>query len=53
MTINIRSLFNFFEMRLGNEHNNPHFEIKYMAELMLSEVLKTDLGFLFDNYKKD
>lgn len=47
MGINARSLLNFLYLRLGKGSNNPHFEIKHLANLMLDAVLETDTGFLF------
>ena len=51
MGMNARSLLNFLYLRLGKGENNPHFEIKHLAELILEEVLKTETGFLFQGFK--
>jgi thymidylate synthase (FAD) len=51
ITINVRSLFNWLNLRLGNEQNDPHFEIQYVSQLMLKEVLKTDIGWLFKKFE--
>ena len=53
MTINIRSLFNFLSVRLGNENNNPHFEIKHLANMMLKQVLETEYRFLFERFNNE
>ena len=48
---NSRALLNFLYLRLGKGDNDPHFEIKHLAGLMLDQVLETETGFLFEGFK--
>lgn len=47
-TINARSLRNFFELRLSK---NAHFEIRYLARRMLSEINKQFLDTIFKDFR--
>ena len=45
LTINFRSLLNFFKLRMAT---NAHFEIRELAQTIYNIVKNTDVGFLLD-----